>query len=60
MATTNKSRKGASPARDEEGLIQQAKFDPKAFGELYEQYIKKIYTYVYYRIGNHADAEDLT
>jgi len=60
MATTNKPRKGASPERDEEGLIRQSKFDPKAFGELYERYIKKIYTYVYYRIGNHADAEDLT
>jgi RNA polymerase sigma-70 factor, ECF subfamily len=60
MATTKKNRKGALPERDEEGLIRQAKFDPKAFGELYERHIKKIYTYVYYRIGNHADAEDLT
>ncbi len=60
MATQAKPQKGASSQRDEEGLIRRAKFDPGAFGELYERYIKKIYTYVYYRVGNHADAEDLT
>ena len=27
---------------------------------LYERYIGRIYNYVYYRVGNHADAEDLT
>jgi RNA polymerase sigma-70 factor (ECF subfamily) len=34
--------------------------DREAFGELYERYIEKIYNYVYYRTGNHHDAEDLT
>jgi len=60
MATTTKARKGAPPERDEESLIRQAKFNPAAFGDLYERYLKKIYTYIYYRVGNHADAEDLT
>jgi RNA polymerase sigma-70 factor (ECF subfamily) len=27
---------------------------------LYERYVQKIYNYVYYRTGNHHDAEDLT
>ena len=45
---------------DEDLLIDQAKTDPEAFGKLYEQYVDKIYSYVYYRIGNHHDAEDLT
>ena len=27
---------------------------------LYERYVDKIYNYVYYRTGNHHDAEDLT
>jgi RNA polymerase sigma-70 factor, ECF subfamily len=31
----------------------------QAFGELYERYITKIYNYIYYRVGNHHDAEDL-
>lgn len=34
--------------------------DSEAFGWLYEQYVERIYTYVYYRIGNAIEAEDLT
>jgi len=45
---------------DEEQLIEQAKTDPEAFGQLYELYVDKIYNYVYYRIGNQQEAEDLT
>ena len=37
-----------------------AKTDKAAFGELYERYLGKIYSYVYYRTGNAHDAEDLT
>jgi len=46
--------------RDEEQLIEQAKTDPEAFGRLYELYVEKIYNYIYYRLGNQHDAEDLT
>lgn len=45
---------------DDAHLIEWAKDDAAAFGELYERYVKKIYNYVYYRTGNHHDAEDLT
>jgi RNA polymerase sigma-70 factor, ECF subfamily len=45
---------------DEGDLIDLAKTDPAAFGELYERYVKRIYNYIYYRTGNHHDAEDLT
>jgi RNA polymerase sigma-70 factor (ECF subfamily) len=41
-------------------LIARAKEDPEAFGLLYERYVDNIYNYVYYRTGNHHDAEDLT
>lgn len=41
-------------------LVAWAKEDSAAFGELYTRYVKKIYNYVYYRTGNHHDAEDLT
>ena len=41
-------------------LVHLAKEDKGAFGELYERYINKIYNYVYYRTGNHHEAEDLT
>ena len=52
--------KGRSQDPDEERLIRQAKYDPQAFGDLYERHLRKIYTYLFYRTGNHADAEDLT
>lgn len=45
---------------DEGELIELAKADPAAFGELYERYVKRIYNYIYYRTGNHHEAEDLT
>ena len=41
-------------------LVTRVKTDPAAFGQLYERYVVKIYNYVYYRTGNHHDAEDLT
>ena len=47
-------------AVSEAALVEQAKADPEAFGLLYERYVEKIYNYVYYRTGNHHDAEDLT
>jgi RNA polymerase sigma-70 factor (ECF subfamily) len=34
--------------------------DHEAFGQLYEQYVERIFNYVYYRTGNQHDAEDLT
>jgi RNA polymerase sigma-70 factor (ECF subfamily) len=45
---------------DEAQLIKQAQADPDAFGKLYERHVEKIYNYVYYRVGNRPDAEDLT
>jgi RNA polymerase sigma-70 factor (ECF subfamily) len=41
-------------------LIARAKEDPEVFGLLYERYVGHIYSYIYYRTGNHQDAEDLT
>jgi len=45
---------------DERSLIERAREDPEAFGILYQLYVDKIYNYIYYKVGNHADAEDLT
>ncbi len=41
-------------------LINQAKSDPEAFGKLYECYVDRIYSYVFYRTGNVHEAQDLT
>jgi RNA polymerase sigma-70 factor (ECF subfamily) len=45
---------------DDSDLVAMAREDQAAFGELYERYVSKIYSYIYFRTGNHHDAEDLT
>ena len=45
---------------DESALVTLAKTEPEAFGELYQRNVDRIYSYVYYRVGNATDAEDLT
>ena len=46
--------------QEEKELIDRAKTDPAAFGELYRRYVDRIYNYIYYRTGSVGDAEDLT
>ena len=45
---------------DELTLNRAIQGDHEAFGTLYEQYVERIFNYVYYRTGNLHDAEDLT
>jgi RNA polymerase sigma-70 factor (ECF subfamily) len=45
---------------DEAALVERARTDRRAFGDLYERYVGRIYSYLYYRVGNRQDAEDLT
>lgn len=46
---------------DEEAVLTSAsQGNREAFGVLYERYIERIFSYVYYRTGNLHDAEDLT
>lgn len=40
--------------------MRAAKGDQSAFGALYEQYLSAIYRYIFYRVNNEHDAEDLT
>lgn len=48
------------PLSDESWLVLQARQEPAAFGVLYERYIDRIYAYIYHRVGNSQDTEDLT
>lgn len=48
------------PQIDDMELVRKAAKDADAFGALYERHVRKIYNYIYYRTGNHHDAEDLT
>ncbi|WP_028064604.1 RNA polymerase sigma factor [Solirubrobacter soli] len=40
-------------------MADKAKLDAD-FSELYKAHLKDVYSYAYYRVGNHHDAEDLT
>ncbi len=50
----------SSTMSDEDVLSQAADGDREAFGLLYDRYVERIYNYIFYRTGNHHDAEDLT
>lgn len=49
-----------SSLTDDDILVKAIAGDKEAFGILYERYVGRIYTYIYYRTGNMHDAEDLT
>ena len=45
---------------EEEVVSRAIKGDEGAFAQLYEEHLDKIYRYVYLRLGNRTEAEDLT
>src|SRR5687767_7449305 len=51
-----------SPEHDEmRTLVLRAKTgDTEAFGMLYDRYVELVYRYVFFRVGSHTLAEDLT
>jgi RNA polymerase sigma-70 factor, ECF subfamily len=46
-------------AQTEQQLVQAAKKDLQSFAQLYQLYVKKIYAYVAYLVGNGQEAEDI-
>src|ERR671928_1028975 len=47
------------PAPSEDGAAAKARLDEQ-FSALYKAHLRDVYSYAYYRVGNHHDAEDLT
>ncbi|PKO12419.1 MAG: hypothetical protein CVU39_24225 [Chloroflexi bacterium HGW-Chloroflexi-10] len=45
---------------DEIRIIQAARKAPRVFGELYQLYVQQVFRYLYSRLGNVHDAEDIT
>jgi RNA polymerase sigma-70 factor (ECF subfamily) len=45
---------------DNDLVSRIARGDKLAFGSLYERYLDQIYRYVYFRVADHDEAEDLT
>lgn len=58
-ATSPAPSDALAEASDQE-LARRARHDREAFGILYERHVTPIYRYVFYRVGNIEDAEDLT
>ena len=49
----------AAKEESEADPASKAELD-RAFEELYRAHLRDVYSYAYYRVGNHHDAEDLT
>jgi RNA polymerase sigma-70 factor (ECF subfamily) len=45
---------------DETGEIECARSEPESFAEIYRLYLPRVYRYLYIRLGNQPDAEDIT
>jgi RNA polymerase sigma-70 factor (ECF subfamily) len=66
-APTGPGKRGGAPGPDDPEQARIAALvtlaqegDAEAFGQVYDAYVDSIYRYVYYRVGSHAQAEDLT
>jgi RNA polymerase sigma-70 factor (ECF subfamily) len=49
-----------APRENEKELVERAKRDPAAFGELYDRHFLQIYRFVYSRVRDQTVAEDVT
>ncbi|MCL0058061.1 sigma-70 family RNA polymerase sigma factor [Dehalococcoidales bacterium] len=57
----NQKGKVVPEATKTNDVIQKAiTGDADAFGKLYDMHVDQVYRHIYYRVGNVADAEDLT
>jgi RNA polymerase sigma-70 factor (ECF subfamily) len=41
-------------------LVEEARRDPAGFDPLYRRYLAQVYSYAYYELGDHHEAEDAT
>jgi RNA polymerase sigma-70 factor (ECF subfamily) len=53
------SAEAETPAPPIPDALDKAELD-SAFSDLYRAHLRDVYSYAYYRVGNHHDAEDLT
>jgi RNA polymerase sigma-70 factor (ECF subfamily) len=51
---------GLNEITEENAVKRASEGDPEAFTFIYECYVSRIYSYIFYRIGSESDAEDIT
>lgn len=59
MTISMETPKASGTLDEERLLVERARRDPAAFGELYERYADRVVTYAYTRTGSREDAEDI-
>jgi RNA polymerase sigma-70 factor, ECF subfamily len=58
---TARARRGAVTHLDRDRpLVEAAQRDPDRFDALYRRYLAQVYSYAYYELGDHHEAEDAT
>jgi RNA polymerase sigma-70 factor, ECF subfamily len=64
LGTSNRQRRaaGASITRldRDRPLVEAAKRDPSQFDALYRRYLAQVYSFAFYELGDHHEAEDAT
>jgi RNA polymerase sigma-70 factor, ECF subfamily len=60
MAEAARASETPLGGEDERLLIEAAQSDPRRFGTLYERHFDRVYAFVARRVGDRAEAEDLT
>ena len=58
-ARTDRSARVAHLDRDR-ALVEAAQLDPLRFDALYRRYLAQVYSFAYYELGDHHEAEDAT
>jgi RNA polymerase sigma-70 factor (ECF subfamily) len=54
---------GSTRVREQDrdaALVERARRDPARFDALYRRYLAQVYSYAYYELGDHHEAEDAT
>lgn len=54
------TRASTSPKEADDLLVDRARQDPAAFARLYDRYLLNVYRYLFSKVGERSDAEDLT
>jgi RNA polymerase sigma-70 factor (ECF subfamily) len=60
VGTAEEPRPRVAHLDRDRGLVEAAQRDPARFEALYRRYLAQVYSYAYYELGNHHDAEDAT
>lgn len=56
----DRTRSAVTHLDRDRALVDAARSDPAQFDALYRRYLAQVYSFAFYELGNHHDAEDVT